>query len=225
MKGAGTSGPAGRLVRRRPRGCSHLDAERLLVRRAGGGLDHQADRDVVGVRVPVLGSRREVERLVRHEREQRRGWRRHRERPGHRLAERLALREVRKAARVAQQLAKRHRMPGRRLTRQPLPDGVVEREHTVVDERQRDGSAERLRDARDPHVVVLPRPARIADRGDSERVHAERPSRAARSRSRSAGRPASPRAPGARGRARHPRRRRTAHPRRRTPRAQERQPS
>ena len=67
------------------------------------------------------------------------------------------LREVRKAARVVQQLAERDVVPRWRQCRQPLTDRVRERQLSSSDKLQRHGAAERLADA--PH----PKPVKAAD--------------------------------------------------------------
>lgn len=72
---------------------------------------------------------------------------------------------------MLEELAQRHRVPGLGLVGQALADGVVEGEQALVDELEGDGSAERLGDAGDAHVVVGVRRATGRDVADSGRVH------------------------------------------------------
>jgi hypothetical protein len=78
-------------------------------------------------------------------------------RVAHRLLGKLVRsRVVGQSARVIEHLAHGHASPCRRHGRNPLPDRVVEPESAVADELQRDGTAERLGDTGDPHVIRRP---------------------------------------------------------------------
>jgi len=65
-----------------------------------------------------------------------------------------SVREVRKAARVVQQLAERDVVPRGRQCRQPPTDRVRERQLSLSDKLQRHGAVERLADAPDPPAVA-----------------------------------------------------------------------
>lgn len=72
---------------------------------------------------------------------------------------------------MLEELAQRHRVPGLGLVGKALADGVVEGEQALVDELEGYGSAERLGDAGDAHVVVGVRSATGRDVADPGRVH------------------------------------------------------
>lgn len=127
------------------------------VGRAGCRLDHQAHDDVVGVRVamlrPGVGNRAARPRRTpacppaAAARSASAGM------PG----QIVVLREIRDAAGVTEELAQRHRRPARWLRRQPAADRVVQRQRSLVHERQGDPTNERLRHARDAHEVIRAR--------------------------------------------------------------------
>src|SRR5215468_10620077 len=63
---------------------------------------------------------------------------------------------------MVEELGERHGPPGLRQFGQPLTDGIVEGELSARYERERGGSAERFRHARETHVVVdVDRPPRF----------------------------------------------------------------
>jgi len=64
---------------------------------------------------------------------------------------------------VREQLSEGHRGPGGGKRRQALADRVVQRERTLLDQRERGGAGERLGDARDAHVVGPTRPDAALD--------------------------------------------------------------
>ncbi len=72
---------------------------------------------------------------------------------------------------MVEQLSQRHVRPGVGEVGKAFADRVVEREHSVVDERERGGTAERLGHAGDTHVVIGRRRVIGADLGDPNPEH------------------------------------------------------
>ncbi|GAA5016660.1 hypothetical protein GCM10025734_66550 [Kitasatospora paranensis] len=145
-------------------------AEQFLVAAAGGGLGHQRDGDVVGVGVPVAAAGGEEQALVGDVVEQVPGVEDVVRVGRDDGAEGRGVAVVRQPAGVLEELAECHGRPGRREVGEALPEGVVQAEGPAVDQPERDGAAERLGDAGDPHVVVGARCARLPHLGDTGAV-------------------------------------------------------
>jgi hypothetical protein len=90
-------------------------------------------------------------------------------------AEFLAGGEIGQSARVLKHFAQGHLSPGLREGRQSAPDRVVQRQASSGDEREGDRSAERLRDARDPHGIVRTDPPAAPQVRDSRAEQAGTP--------------------------------------------------
>ena len=75
---------------------------------------------------------------------------------------------------MVEELGKRQGPPGLRQLGQPLTDGIVKGELSARHERERSGSTERFRNARETHVIVdVDRPLRFEVRVP-RRVHIDR---------------------------------------------------
>ena len=161
MKGEGRATLVGNEVWRSFAGPKTICCSSVAVGLAGDRFGDQADDDVVGVRVLVVRAGGELERvgadpaddLLRRDVAAGVGF--------DLFGEALGLGVVGHAAGVVEHLPHGHRAPGRRHPGEPLADRVVEAELAGLDEVQRDGAAEGLGDAGDPHVVGRPRRLRL----------------------------------------------------------------
>jgi len=128
--------------------------EYVFVRLGGCGLDHETDNNIVGVGIAILRAGVEGRRLAGDERKQ--FARRRRDLRGREesVDERVLAAEVKDTAGMVEELGERHGPPGLRQLGQPLADGIVKGELSARHERERSGSAERFRHARETHVVV-----------------------------------------------------------------------